>query len=344
MQCLVSFRINLNHGQLFPWLKCIPIEEFLPGGPAAEMVVPSEKSSEIVSLVMEQSECKESDCPSGPPLAAAGRQNAGEEEATTTDAVDAEERVESEQISPSSRAESLPTIKDSHSFLSLYPSEEDSLDGVLDESASSGVEESNEISLQNLVLHGTSIDLKNSSETKSLEGVDDSALFEESVYCGLELRGAGPGPLLSSTPHSLPPAFSQVGRLSPGPAPPSPLLPPAPDSPQPHSLPGLVAAASGCKGYDYLLKVLLVGDSDVGKQEILSGLEDGSVDSPYCSSTGAAYKTTTILIDGKRVKLQLWDTSGQGRFCTIIRYRSSTDVRHVKRDRYHIGPLIACLY
>lgn len=32
-----------------------------------------------------------------------------------------------------------------------------------------------------------------------------------------------------------------------------------------------------------------------------------------------AYKTTTILLEGKRVKLQLWDTSGQGRFCTIIR-------------------------
>jgi len=73
------------------------------------------------------------------------------------------------------------------------------------------------------------------------------------------------------------------------------------------------------KNYDYLLKVLLVGDSDVGKQEILSGLEDGTLDSPFCSSSGAAYKTTTILIDGKRVKLQLWDTSGQGRFCTIIR-------------------------
>jgi len=73
------------------------------------------------------------------------------------------------------------------------------------------------------------------------------------------------------------------------------------------------------KDYDYLLKILLVGDSDVGKQEILAGLEDGTLDSPFCSSSGAAYKTTTILIDGKRVKLQLWDTSGQGRFCTIIR-------------------------
>lgn len=33
----------------------------------------------------------------------------------------------------------------------------------------------------------------------------------------------------------------------------------------------------------------------------------------------SGHKTTTILLDGKRVKLQLWDTSGQGRFCTIIR-------------------------
>jgi Ras-related protein Rab-40 len=73
------------------------------------------------------------------------------------------------------------------------------------------------------------------------------------------------------------------------------------------------------KGYDYLLKVLLVGDSDVGKQEIISDMEDGTTDSPFCSSAGAGFKTTIILIDGKRVKLQLWDTSGQGRFCTIIR-------------------------
>ncbi|XP_041582717.1 ras-related protein Rab-40B isoform X2 [Vulpes lagopus] len=34
---------------------------------------------------------------------------------------------------------------------------------------------------------------------------------------------------------------------------------------------------------------------------------------------GIDYKTTTILLDGRRVKLQLWDTSGQGRFCTIFR-------------------------
>lgn len=40
------------------------------------------------------------------------------------------------------------------------------------------------------------------------------------------------------------------------------------------------------KQYDYLLKFLLVGDSDVGKQEILSDLEDGSSESPFCSGSG----------------------------------------------------------
>lgn len=40
------------------------------------------------------------------------------------------------------------------------------------------------------------------------------------------------------------------------------------------------------KDYDYLLKVLLVGDSDVGKHEIMSGLEDCSSESPFCSGSG----------------------------------------------------------
>lgn len=35
--------------------------------------------------------------------------------------------------------------------------------------------------------------------------------------------------------------------------------------------------AAMAKDYDYLLKVLLVGDSDVGKHEILAGLEDGTI-------------------------------------------------------------------
>ncbi|KAM4844817.1 ras-related protein Rab-40B isoform 2-T2 [Thomomys bottae] len=76
---------------------------------------------------------------------------------------------------------------------------------------------------------------------------------------------------------------------------------------------------SPVRAYDFLLKFLLVGDSDVGKGEILASLQDGAAESPYGHPAGIDHKTTTILLDGRRVKLQLWDTSGQGRFCTIFR-------------------------
>ena len=52
---------------------------------------------------------------------------------------------------------------------------------------------------------------------------------------------------------------------------------------------------SAQKSYDYLLKVLLVGDSDVGKQEIISDMEDGTTDSPFCSSAGAGDNSTPYL-------------------------------------------------
>uniref|UniRef100_H9G718 small monomeric GTPase n=1 Tax=Anolis carolinensis TaxID=28377 RepID=H9G718_ANOCA len=64
-------------------------------------------------------------------------------------------------------------------------------------------------------------------------------------------------------------------------------------------------------------------------KEKTQGLHSEIVMIPFCfllcdhSSvvfiTGIDYKTTTILLDGRRVKLELWDTSGQGRFCTIFR-------------------------
>lgn len=46
------------------------------------------------------------------------------------------------------------------------------------------------------------------------------------------------------------------------------------------------AQSSPVKSYDYLLKFLLVGDSDVGKGEILDSVQDGSAESPYAYSSG----------------------------------------------------------
>jgi len=56
----------------------------------------------------------------------------------------------------------------------------------------------------------------------------------------------------------------------------------------------------GCpqqKEYDYLLKFLLVGDSDVGKKEMLDDLEHGSSESPYCSGSGNDLRRLTRRIN-----------------------------------------------
>ena len=62
------------------------------------------------------------------------------------------------------------------------------------------------------------------------------------------------------------------------------------------------------KSYDYLLKFLLVGDSDVGKEEILNGLDsDPTVpQSHFCGSSDVPYKITSFLLDGKRIRLHIW--------------------------------------
>ncbi|CAL4063068.1 unnamed protein product, partial [Meganyctiphanes norvegica] len=49
------------------------------------------------------------------------------------------------------------------------------------------------------------------------------------------------------------------------------------------------------KPYDYLLKFLLVGDSDVGKHEILHGLDDGSSESPFCVGSGRKNKIIILM-------------------------------------------------
>lgn len=60
------------------------------------------------------------------------------------------------------------------------------------------------------------------------------------------------------------------------------------------------------KPYDYLLKFLLVGDSDVGKQEILSELDDGASESPFCSGSGkCTYCLYLLLFYGFLIKLTM---------------------------------------
>ncbi|KAI9197113.1 ras family-domain-containing protein, partial [Polychytrium aggregatum] len=76
-------------------------------------------------------------------------------------------------------------------------------------------------------------------------------------------------------------------------------------------------ATSKSASYDYLIKLLLIGDSGVGKSCLLLRFSDDSFTPSFITTIGIDFKIRTIELDGKRIKLQIWDTAGQERFRTI---------------------------
>lgn len=71
------------------------------------------------------------------------------------------------------------------------------------------------------------------------------------------------------------------------------------------------------RAYDYLFKLLLIGDSGVGKTCVLFRFSDDQYNATFISTIGIDFKIRTIEMDGKKIKLQIWDTAGQERFRTI---------------------------
>ncbi|XP_057529194.1 ras-related protein RABA2a [Amaranthus tricolor] len=69
--------------------------------------------------------------------------------------------------------------------------------------------------------------------------------------------------------------------------------------------------------YDYLFKVVLVGDSGVGKSNLLSRFTRNEFCLESKSTIGVEFATRTLQVEGRTVKAQIWDTAGQERYRAI---------------------------
>ncbi|KAJ0977213.1 hypothetical protein J5N97_012687 [Dioscorea zingiberensis] len=69
--------------------------------------------------------------------------------------------------------------------------------------------------------------------------------------------------------------------------------------------------------YDYLFKVVLIGDSGVGKSNLLSRFTRNEFCLESKSTIGVEFATRTLKVEGRIIKAQIWDTAGQERYRAI---------------------------
>ena len=75
---------------------------------------------------------------------------------------------------------------------------------------------------------------------------------------------------------------------------------------------------SSTNDYEYLFKILLIGNSNVGKSSLFLRFVDEIWKENFVPTIGVDFKIKSIKIDNKIIKLQIWDTAGQERFRSIL--------------------------
>lgn len=82
------------------------------------------------------------------------------------------------------------------------------------------------------------------------------------------------------------------------------------------------------QAYDYLIKLLVIGNSGVGKTNMLLRFCENNFMTSHLTTIGIDFKIKTITIGKEKIRMQIWDTAGQERFKTITQtyYRGAMGI------------------
>lgn len=69
--------------------------------------------------------------------------------------------------------------------------------------------------------------------------------------------------------------------------------------------------------FDYLVKLVILGDSSVGKTNLLLRFTNQDYKATHISTIGVDFKVKTLAVDRTKIKMQIWDTAGQERYRNI---------------------------
>lgn len=66
--------------------------------------------------------------------------------------------------------------------------------------------------------------------------------------------------------------------------------------------------------YDLMMKMVFVGDSGVGKTNLLTRLTKDRFNEQYLATIGVEFQYKNFYVDGLKIRVQMWDTAGQERY------------------------------
>jgi Ras-related protein Rab-8A len=77
--------------------------------------------------------------------------------------------------------------------------------------------------------------------------------------------------------------------------------------------------------YDLKIRLMLIGDSNVGKTSIIKRYCNNQFSPSYISTVGIDFETKYLRLNGKIINLQIWDTAGQERYKVLAKnyYKNS---------------------